>query len=1039
MPDEHVSSRPSRETPGDERDERAPSATADAEPSAEPSHDRPTNVRIPSPAFISRDVAPHSSSRRRADSESEAHRGVSELKLQPSISADPSKARFLLESLSSSRLTLLVVYFFAAVLFFVGYTLTTNVEARFGDLNLPVVNQVETVLIWISFGLQLIFDVLYALRLHQFGWRRTTLEMRLMLVQGVCIFIFYDPLSDIAETVVFNDTTIQTMLDTYYIWQLAWLAGFFFLALVMFRTYRDLDDCRPFWRSNLDVFVAYVVLGAVQNALSGWSNTFFGLTWPAMVASFIPTALAGAVTTPVIVTFAVVVALRVLLDAWIVFESYRTFCVLNRAKYVEYRHKQLGARFFALLTFATYLVLCIVGTIGAAIYSLDAATLPVNGKNITFIGANLLAAGFFIMVLNWSVLLLYVHLPATVGGLITPWMRAVRQLFRWHRHRHRRRADQAPHGAVANAAAVAEESDGGGSSSSSDEEDALAIRVRQYYQTEAECVMQNGHWMFPSLTLETQILLFNLAFLPYRFWQRRDTFDQFFDAQGVGPSHPMSMRFVRRLCDKRTDSHAVIVECVDRVVVCFRGTKSLRNIRTDLNSRRVRLDRYLGSSVRKRLHRSVREKETGTDNDAIWDDRESDAEGGATVTTRRATTAGDDALTRMRSFARHRLPMLVHEGFLLAYLSLREQLYQTLEEILVREEVECATTGSAHRHQRPESDSDASDSEQSEDAPVDQRAQFTRSPARRLASGIWLRHALLAQHQHMPEWAELHAREYPEASRLVPVAPAESSVRRELRRRRRWASRTGEEAAPRKPILFCGHSLGGALATLAAFDFVYYGDEGRLPLAFHRVMCATYGSPRVGNLWFRSAFEMAVPLSFRWVTPGDWVSKVPFWGYQHVHGKVVIEPFSGNLLYDPTIIENVLHGIRNTTSAHRRSTYLTGLQRWCEKHHPGWAVRFWRLKNVEETPWPMTPRRRLQQAALTVDTVEISVVTSGCRSRHDSIEEQPEDEKELESIWASSAEVLTAAHRLTTEAIARVCSALPVRGAEPKEDEAVDD
>eukprot|EP00166_Cyanidium_caldarium_P005341 ctg_639.g270 len=46
MPDEHVSSRPSRETPGDERDERAPSATADAEPSAEPSHDRPTNSRL---------------------------------------------------------------------------------------------------------------------------------------------------------------------------------------------------------------------------------------------------------------------------------------------------------------------------------------------------------------------------------------------------------------------------------------------------------------------------------------------------------------------------------------------------------------------------------------------------------------------------------------------------------------------------------------------------------------------------------------------------------------------------------------------------------------------------------------------------------------------------------------------------------------------------------------------------------------------------------------------------------------------------------
>ena len=63
---------------------------------------------------------------------------------------------------------------------------------------------------------------------------------------------------------------------------------------------------------------------------------------------------------------------------------------------------------------------------------------------------------------------------------------------------------------------------------------------------------------------------------------------------------------------------------------------------------------------------------------------------------------------------------------------------------------------------------------------------------------------------------------------------------------------------PIKHIVVCGHSLGGALATLAAVQF---GRE--FPDAI--ITCVSFGSPRVGNGEFCEYFNKCVKGSYRFV------------------------------------------------------------------------------------------------------------------------------------------------------------------------------
>lgn len=62
-----------------------------------------------------------------------------------------------------------------------------------------------------------------------------------------------------------------------------------------------------------------------------------------------------------------------------------------------------------------------------------------------------------------------------------------------------------------------------------------------------------------------------------------------------------------------------------------------------------------------------------------------------------------------------------------------------------------------------------------------------------------------------------------------------------------------------RPVMLCGHSLGGALATICSLDI-----WGTLRLSRRHILVSTYGSPRVGNESFQKLYDSAVPL--HWVS-----------------------------------------------------------------------------------------------------------------------------------------------------------------------------
>jgi hypothetical protein len=80
-------------------------------------------------------------------------------------------------------------------------------------------------------------------------------------------------------------------------------------------------------------------------------------------------------------------------------------------------------------------------------------------------------------------------------------------------------------------------------------------------------------------------------------------------------------------------------------------------------------------------------------------------------------------------------------------------------------------------------------------------------------------------------------------------------------------------------IYVTGHSLGGAIATLAAGDLYSLTPD---------ITLYTYGSPRVGNLKFASYMDRILPDSFRIVNNQDLVPHLPqrFIGYRHIGHEV---------------------------------------------------------------------------------------------------------------------------------------------------------
>jgi len=94
-----------------------------------------------------------------------------------------------------------------------------------------------------------------------------------------------------------------------------------------------------------------------------------------------------------------------------------------------------------------------------------------------------------------------------------------------------------------------------------------------------------------------------------------------------------------------------------------------------------------------------------------------------------------------------------------------------------------------------------------------------------------------------------------------------------------------------KKIIFAGHSLGGAIATLVSAFVVHSNYKSK-----NDVMCITFGCPRVGSSHFVSFYNKNVSNNLRFTNYGDPVINLPpkFIGYQHVCEPTIFK--NGKLL-----------------------------------------------------------------------------------------------------------------------------------------------
>jgi hypothetical protein len=134
-------------------------------------------------------------------------------------------------------------------------------------------------------------------------------------------------------------------------------------------------------------------------------------------------------------------------------------------------------------------------------------------------------------------------------------------------------------------------------------------------------------------------------------------------------------------------------------------------------------------------------------------------------------------------------------------------------------------------------------------------------------------------------------------------------------------------------VVITGHSLGGAIATIASPAIAEAHPE-------KIVECLTYGSPRVGNERFVDWFKSTVDLNFRITTNRDPVQWLPFESYYHHVSHAISFDHTGQVtkVPDPPAKMRFWYALEDLDlewflEDHKLDTYILRLNSIIKKHN----------------------------------------------------------------------------------------------------------
>jgi len=122
------------------------------------------------------------------------------------------------------------------------------------------------------------------------------------------------------------------------------------------------------------------------------------------------------------------------------------------------------------------------------------------------------------------------------------------------------------------------------------EEDLLSeqfeFNVKEFITPSGQPSVNRNHF-----SLATNVLLLNFSWLVYQHQEAAN--DDAIDPVKLEAYNEMKMKVSRHVQDRETDTHAILCESDERLIVSFRGTSSTQNMETDLSMRMVHISKLI--------------------------------------------------------------------------------------------------------------------------------------------------------------------------------------------------------------------------------------------------------------------------------------------------------------------------------------------------------------------------------------------------------------------------------------------------------------
>lgn len=301
---------------------------------------------------------------------------------------------------------------------------------------------------------------------------------------------------------------------------------------------------------------------------------------------------------PALCTFTIVITLfEIGFVAIIVVQVVKTRRVLRRAPYMKHRSKQIGFRFFIYLNFVYYStffflnVLLVVGRpVGEVLLS------PMTGIHLVAV-LPVHCVGPILLTFGYVLISAFINLPHDSVGTLKGWFVGTDLApasSRWTSSSYTSDAmTESDYMSVGDSSNSLTMSYAGARFSPQDQPHPTFIVDKDYElnQQIVEPVTYRKRESDDALelkancfTMQTHVIMFNFAW--YVYYYGTPKFDCLKPSQNV---LPFKFSVAESIVEPATDTHALVIDGVDRIIVAFKGTTSMRNLKTSLKIYHERL------------------------------------------------------------------------------------------------------------------------------------------------------------------------------------------------------------------------------------------------------------------------------------------------------------------------------------------------------------------------------------------------------------------------------------------------------------------